>query len=95
MLQGLQNDAQIWERVLWTTGGLLELSKYRFYIMYWTFTSDGLGKMVPKDEMHKPTMQITEGDTGRLQTVEQLDLDGAFKTLSSHMTGGRSRKSPT
>ena len=72
VFQGLQNDAQIWERLLWTTGGLLELSKCRFYyIVYWNFTTDGLGKMVPKAEiMNTPAMQLTEGDTGRLQTVE-------------------------
>ena len=42
--------------------------------------------MVPKAEMNNPAMQLTEGDTGRLQTVEQLDLDDAFKTLGIQMT---------
>ena len=39
-----------------------------------------------KAEMNTPTVQLMEGDTGRLQTVEQLDLDDAFKTLGIHMT---------
>ena len=86
VFQGLQKDAQIWECDLWTTGGLLELSKCRFYIVYWTFTTDGLGKMVPKAEMSTPAMQLTEDNTGRLQTLEQLDLDDAFKTLGIRMT---------
>jgi hypothetical protein len=30
---GLKHDSQIWECLLWTSGGLLELEKCRFYIM--------------------------------------------------------------
>ena len=44
--------------------------------------------MLSKEAMHTPTIQLTEGDAGRLQTVEQLDLDDddVFKTLGIHMT---------
>jgi hypothetical protein len=86
VFQGIQHDAQIWERLLWTTGGLLELEKCRFYIVYWKFNADGRGSMMSQAEMNTPTMLLTEGDTGRLQEVKQLDLDDAFKTLGIQMT---------
>jgi hypothetical protein len=86
VFQELQNDAQIWERLLWTTGGLLELEKCRFYIVYWKFNANGIGSMMSKAEMQTPTMLLTEGDTGRLQKVDQLDLDDPFKTLGIHKT---------
>jgi hypothetical protein len=44
VFDGLKKDAQIWERLLWTSGGLLELSKCRFYIVYRKFEADGTGK---------------------------------------------------
>ena len=44
------------------------------------------GQVGSKSRDEHSGMQITEGDTGRLQTVEQLDLDDAFKTLGIQMT---------
>jgi hypothetical protein len=39
-----------------------------------------------KAELNVPTLKLTKGDTGRLQTVQQLDLDDVFKTLGIHKT---------
>jgi hypothetical protein len=86
VFQELQNDTQIWERLLWTTGGLLELEKCRFYIVHWKFNANGIGSMMSKAEMRTPTMLLTEGDTGSLQKVDQLHLDESFKTLGIHKT---------
>jgi hypothetical protein len=92
VFQGLQTDAQTWERLLWTTGGLLELKKCRLYIVYWQFDANGKGTMMSNEELNNPPMLLTEGDTGRLQTVQQLDLDNPFKTLGIHMTIGGSQQ---
>jgi hypothetical protein len=37
----LHHDAQIWERLLWTSGRLLKLVKVLYYVMYWQFDSEG------------------------------------------------------
>jgi hypothetical protein len=37
----LQKDAQVWERSLFTSGGLLKLKKCLYYIMYWEFDDEG------------------------------------------------------
>jgi hypothetical protein len=83
---GLQHDAQTWERLLWTIGGLLELSKCRFCMVCWKFDANGKGTVLSKAELNNPDMLLTEGDTGRLQKAQQLDLNDAFKTLGIHMT---------
>jgi hypothetical protein len=86
VFDGLKKDAQIWEHLLWTSGGLLELSKCRFYIIYWKFANDGSGTMMSTTELDTPSLLLTEGKTHMLQEVKQLDLDDAFKTLGIHKT---------
>jgi hypothetical protein len=39
-----------------------------------------------KAELSIPNLKLTKGDTGRLHTVQQLDLDEVFKTLGIHKT---------
>jgi hypothetical protein len=41
VVEGLCHDAQVWERLLFTSGGLLKLRKCLFYVMYWEFDSEG------------------------------------------------------
>jgi hypothetical protein len=54
LAQVLQTDAQHWEKLLFTSGGKLELSKCFFNIMYWTFSEDGIPGLTPKiDIPHK------------------------------------------
>jgi hypothetical protein len=38
------------------------------------------------DELQRPSLQLTEGNTGTLQDVQQLDLNDSFKTLGIHNT---------
>ena len=41
VVQMLRHDSQTWERSLWTSGGLLNLLKCLYYIIYWEFDSEG------------------------------------------------------
>jgi hypothetical protein len=86
VFDGLQRDSQVWERLLWTSGGRLELSKCRFYIIYWKFNDNGTGQMMTKAELQTPSLLLTEGATGNVQEVKQLDLHDSFKTLGIHKT---------
>jgi hypothetical protein len=81
VFDGLKKDTHTWERLLWTSGGLLELSKCRFYIVYWKFQPDGRGQLLSKAELGTPALLLTEGKTGAFQEIAQLDLDEPFKTL--------------
>jgi hypothetical protein len=50
------------------------------------FDTDGNGRMLSKAELQTPSLLLTEGDTGNLQQVNQLDLNDSFKTLGIHKT---------
>jgi hypothetical protein len=86
VFQGLKKDAQSWERLLWTTGGRLALDKCKFYVAYWQFDETGQGLLMSNQDLQTPSLKLTEGDTGQLQEVQQLDLNDSFKTLGIHKT---------
>jgi hypothetical protein len=62
------------------------LSKCRFYMIYWKFDAEGNGIQMSKEELQNPNLLLSEGDTGRMQQVDQLDLNDAFKTLGIYKT---------
>ena len=82
----LHKEAQIWERLLWSSGGLLEIDKCRYYTMQWKFGESGKAKLITKAEMHQPAFMLTTGNTGTRVRVRQLDCDDAFRTLGIHKT---------
>jgi hypothetical protein len=45
LFDGLRDHSQIWERLLWSSGGLLEIEKCRFYAIQWTFDESGKATM--------------------------------------------------
>jgi hypothetical protein len=47
----LQIDTQHWEKLLFTSGGKLELTKCFFYLMYWQFSDDGIPSLIPKESL--------------------------------------------
>ena len=82
----LRKDAQTWERLLWSSGGLLEINKCRYYVIQWKFGSTGASKMVTASEAGFPAFRLTEGNTGNYVTVPQLDCKESFRTLGIHKT---------
>ena len=55
----LQKDTQIWERLLYTSGRILNLTKCKHYILYWNFDKEGKATMMQKKFM--PPIHITLG----------------------------------
>ena len=53
----LRNEAQIWEKCLWTSGGLLQLQKCLYYILYWTFNKEGKASLTPPDSRQEIKLQ--------------------------------------
>ena len=95
MFNGLLNDTQTWEQLLWTSGGLLSLEKCALWILCWKFNADGRGALMTKAELDAPPMLLTTGDTGKLQEVQQLDLHDPFKTLRTNKTISGDQQSQT
>ena len=58
---GLEREGQTWERLLWTIGGKLELSKCLYYILYYIFNPDGTPHMESVTNMGDGLVSLTPG----------------------------------
>jgi hypothetical protein len=59
LITNLEKDVTIWDRLLYATGGLLELQKCFFYLTIWEFKDDG------------STRALTPGETGVTLTINR------------------------
>ena len=85
-LRRLQHDAQVWERLLWATGGLLKLPKCLFYLIHWTFNAEGVPRMMKTAEL--PPLRLTSGNNQEAREIKQLDFDMPHRTLGCRVTPG-------
>jgi hypothetical protein len=90
MVEVLQADAQHWEKLLFTSGGKLELSKCFFYLLYWQFNDDGIPELTPKTQIPHRLM-LTQGNDHHPTEIEQKDCTQAHKTLGVMKTPNRSQ----
>jgi hypothetical protein len=77
----IQHDAQTWERLLWTSGGLLKLEKCLYYLMIWKFDTEGTASLTPATEL--PPMELTSGDSGISSPITQYTHSCAHRTLGN------------
>jgi hypothetical protein len=75
----LQKDAQVWERLLYTSGGLLKLRKCLYYVMLWDFDSEGRASL--RSSRNIPTLVLTNGQNSNPQPVNQHDCSQAHQYL--------------
>jgi hypothetical protein len=75
----LQTDAQVWERLLFTSGGLLKLRKCLYYVMQWDFDSEGRASLRPSSNI--PALKLTNGHDVNPQPVNQYDCSQAHRYL--------------
>jgi hypothetical protein len=76
VLSMLQHDAQTWERLLWTTGGLLNLLKCLFYIMSWQFDAEGRPTLKSKCDILS-SLQLTSGGNPDSKPVQPYDVSAS------------------
>jgi hypothetical protein len=50
LLLFLQNDAQLWERFLYITGGKLKIPKCNFALFQWCFDNMGREQLLPSNQ---------------------------------------------
>jgi hypothetical protein len=67
---GLQTEAQSWERLLWLTGGALELPKCFFYIMAWPFRKNGTLVLMDLPQMPNIAIDLTLGTEPTASPIE-------------------------
>jgi hypothetical protein len=81
----LEHDSQAWERLLWTSGGLLNLSKCLYYMVIWTFDSKGRASMTPASEI-LPPLTLLSGDDLRRSAIKHFNHDEAHEYLGDWLS---------
>jgi hypothetical protein len=79
----LRTLAQHWERLLFSTGERLELSKCFFYIISWKWL-DGKTTMKTNAELNTEIL-LTCGNEAEPVRIQQKEVTEAHKTLGTHM----------
>jgi hypothetical protein len=75
----LQQDAQVWERLLFTSRGLLKLRKCLYYIMHWDFDPEGRASLRQSTDI--PELLLTNGKAETPKPIIQHDCSQAHKYL--------------
>ena len=80
-----QHDAQLWNDILWSSGGILEHDKCSYHYLHTDF--DLNGAPVLRSGSHGPTIQIADNN-GTLTTLKQLSAYSSYKTLGTYQSPG-------
>jgi hypothetical protein len=80
----LQHDAQIWERLLHTSGGKLRPDKCLYYILHWMFDEEGRATpSLPTEDM---LLQLSIGNLEDEHTIRHLPHHSAHRTLGVYLS---------
>jgi hypothetical protein len=78
----MRKDAQLWNDLLWTSAGALELPKCSYHLLHYVFTNDGApilqGGQVGSD------LVLSTGDRSTSQKIPALSAHTAHKTLGHY-----------
>eukprot|EP00957_Ditylum_brightwellii_P146590 11159753-Ditylum_brightwellii.AAC.1 len=55
LIQHMQHNANVWGRLLWTSGGLLEFLKSSYFHVIWTFAASDSPRIVSEAELPSNT----------------------------------------
>jgi len=81
LIAEFQKAAQKWERLLFTSGGALELSKCSWYCLHWSWDQHGHANPTIFGE-HGPGLALTRGtDKSKAVDIKRLEVTEAHKTL--------------
>eukprot|EP00957_Ditylum_brightwellii_P175448 13356779-Ditylum_brightwellii.AAC.1 len=68
-MQKIQYDAELWGRLLWATGGLLEFLESSYLIVIWTFTAEGQPTITTSLPENTVRLTDAQGSTTKLKRV--------------------------
>eukprot|EP00957_Ditylum_brightwellii_P141393 10773117-Ditylum_brightwellii.AAC.1 len=84
LMNHIQHDAEIWRRLLWVTGGLLEFLKSTYFLLIWKVAASGKLYIAPEEELlpNKVTVTDANGNTTKLTRVTErkgINMLGFFR----------------
>jgi len=80
LVDTFQAAAQRWERLLFTSGGALELSKCSWYCLHWQWDTQGVATATTFGDSG-PTLNLTRGSSSTSHPIKRLEVHEAHKTL--------------
>jgi len=84
--QKAECQAQTWERLLWTTGGALNLKKCFWYYIEWKWMATGTPAMMTIDETPGQTIQLTQSSNHATPiTIKRVEVNAGRCTLRVHL----------
>jgi hypothetical protein len=83
-VQAMSTLAQHWERLLFSTGGAINLQKRFWYLMAWVW-KNGIPSLAPTAKA-PGIMELTSGASTVLYTVPRIDVNDSFRTLGIYLS---------
>ena len=77
----LQTEAQTWERLLWSAGGALELTKCFYYLICWKFDKAGRPSLIAHEDLRGCSINLTSGLSPDSLAIEHKPATEAHRTL--------------
>jgi hypothetical protein len=78
--------SQVWERILWVTGGGLALPKCYYYGIQWKWTNTGEPKMCTMEDTPNVAIHLTsEPDRTRTTLIPRQEVSDGKRTLGVHL----------
>eukprot|EP00957_Ditylum_brightwellii_P202305 15329561-Ditylum_brightwellii.AAC.1 len=69
LMRIVQHDAELWERLLWTSGGLLEFTKSKHFLAIWKFNNNGKPSLMSNEELPQNDMYLKNAAGARTKLV--------------------------
>jgi len=86
LLRQAEQQAQTWERLLWTTGGALNLKKCFWYYIDWKWTATGAPEMKMISNTPGQHIRLTQGDNRADKvSLERIEVSEGWRTLSMRL----------
>lgn len=81
LVKQMQEDAQLWNVLLYTSGSALELPKCTYQILDWSFVSSGAPVLAGRPEEGFPPISLQYTDSRKMEAIKSLSPHSSHKTL--------------
>ena len=86
-LKKLHHASQIWEYLLFTSGGKLGIDKCEVYIMSWQFTEEGIPIIINNNNIPSITIQSSEDRMNKEIKIHNSDIPSKYLESTSSIDG--------
>jgi hypothetical protein len=78
----LEQDAKLWERLLYTIGGKLEITKCKYALITWEFDKRGVAQLINDT---KSPLHLRDSSTNTFKAISQISTGEAYKYVGAQL----------